>query len=140
MHLGFTEILLILAVALLVLGPDKFPKFMTKIGGALKDLKKYTGELTEDIKENVIEPLDEAQKPLREALAPIEELNQSIKDNVKEIEDGLKGKSPKKDEASQPEKKVEAPAASTVAEATEEKTDESEAPSEYKNSENLGEV
>lgn len=100
MKIGFTEILLILAVALLVLGPDKFPYYMKKLGNAVKELKKYTGELTEDIKENVIAPLDEAQKPLREAMAPFEELDQSIKANVKDVENSIKGigKPEKKDE------------------------------------------
>ena len=68
MRIGFTEILVILAVALVVLGPEKLPLYMKKFGQAMRELKKYSSELTEDLKENVIAPLDEAQRPLREAM------------------------------------------------------------------------
>ena len=65
MRIGFTEILVILAVALIILGPDKLPAYMKKFGQAVREFRKYSSELTEDLKENVIAPLDEAQRPLR---------------------------------------------------------------------------
>ena len=71
MRIGFAEILVILGVALLVLGPDKMPYYAKKLGEALKEFKKVSSEATKDIRESIIEPLEEAQKPLKEAMEPI---------------------------------------------------------------------
>lgn len=90
MRIGFTEIIVILIVALVVLGPDKLPIYMKKFGEAVREFKKYSGELTEDLKENVIAPLDEAQKPLREAMEPLENLDKELKTNVKDLEQSFK--------------------------------------------------
>ena len=40
MRIGFTEILVILAVALVVLGPEKLAPYMKKWGQAMRGLKK----------------------------------------------------------------------------------------------------
>ena len=90
MRIGFTEILVSLMVALVVLGPDKLPLYMKKFGQAVREFKKYSGELTEDLKENVIAPLDEAQKPLREALEPLDNLDKELKANAKELETSIR--------------------------------------------------
>ena len=117
MHIGFTEILVILAVALIVLGPDKMPGYMKKFGRALREVKKYTSELTEDLKENVIAPLDEAQRPLREAIEPLEAMDKELKSSVRELENAVKGKS-----TSVKAEKPEAPAAEPAAEPEKEET------------------
>ena len=90
MRIGFTEILVILAVALIMLGPDKLPAYMKKFGQAVREFRKYSSELTEDLKENVIAPLDEAQRPLREALEPLESLDKELKANVKDLESSIR--------------------------------------------------
>ena len=115
MRIGFTELLVILAVALVVLGPDKLPLYMKKFGQAVREFKKYSSELTEDLKENVIAPLDEAQKPLREAMAPLEDLEKDLKASAKDLESSIRDIGKEKPE----EKENTAPA---------EKTEESEAP------------
>ena len=48
-NLGGMEILVILVVALLVLGPDKLPTFMRTIGKALGELRRTTSEFTNAI-------------------------------------------------------------------------------------------
>lgn len=110
MRIGFTEIIVILIVALVVLGPDKLPIYMKKFGEAVREFKKYSGELTEDLKENVIAPLDEAQKPLREAMEPLENLDKELKSNVKDLEKSFKdiGK-PKPEEAKEEPAQAEEP-------------------------------
>lgn len=110
MRIGFTEIIVILIVALVVLGPDKLPIYMKKFGEAVREFKKYSGELTEDLKENVIAPLDEAQKPLREAMEPLENLDKELKSNVKDLEKSFKdiGK-PKPEEAKEEPAQTEEP-------------------------------
>ena len=40
MRIGFTEILVILAVALIILGPDKLPAYMKKIRAGCAGIQK----------------------------------------------------------------------------------------------------
>lgn len=89
LHLGMTEIILILVVALLAIGPDKLPSFARKLGEGLREFRKFSDEATKEIRESVIEPLEEAQKPLKEAMEPITELKDEVTGNVKEIKKSL---------------------------------------------------
>ncbi len=85
MKIGMTEILLILIVALFVAGPDKLPHYMRKFGEALRSIRDISSEVTKEIRENVVEPLNEAQKPLREAIEPVTEMTKEVNSNVREI-------------------------------------------------------
>lgn len=125
MRIGFTELLVILAVALIVLGPDKLPVYMKKLGEALREFRKVSSELTEDLKENVIAPLDEAQKPLREALEPLESMDKELKASVKDLEDSIKGIGKTKP-AEAPKSAPEADAAPTAEPSTEAETPEAQ--------------
>lgn len=78
MKLGIGEILIILVVILFVIGPDKIPEFARKFGEGLRAFRTATSGVTKEIRENVIEPLNEAQAPLREALEPINEIRTEI--------------------------------------------------------------
>ncbi len=53
LDLGFFEILVILIVALLVVGPDKLPEYARKFGKMVRDLRKmtsnFTGEVTKSL-------------------------------------------------------------------------------------------
>lgn len=91
MKLGMGELLIIFIVAIIVVGPDKLPEYARKFGQALRSFRAATGEATQEIRENVIEPLNEAQKPLREAMEPIEEMQEEIQQEItgvkKSVED-----------------------------------------------------
>ena len=67
MKIGMTELLVIFIVALVVIGPDKLPAYAKKLGEALRQFKEVSSEATKDIRESIVEPLEEAQRPLREA-------------------------------------------------------------------------
>ncbi|MDD4874151.1 MAG: Sec-independent protein translocase protein TatB [Dehalococcoidales bacterium] len=47
--MGFFEILVVMVVALLVIGPDKLPEYARKFGKMVRDLKKMTNNLTGEI-------------------------------------------------------------------------------------------
>ncbi len=53
LDLGFFEILVILIVALLVVGPEKLPEYARKFGKIVRDLRKmtsnFTGEVTKSL-------------------------------------------------------------------------------------------
>ena len=90
MKIGVMELVVIFIVALLVIGPDKLPLYAKKLGNAMREFRKASADVTKEIRESVVEPLEEAQKPLREAIEPIEELNRDINKNLKTVEKDLK--------------------------------------------------
>ena len=96
MKIGMSELIVVLIVALLVLGPDKLPRYARKLGAALAEFRKASDEATREIRENVVEPLEDAQRPLREAMEPVEELDRAVKGNLKEVQTSLNqiGKNP----------------------------------------------
>ncbi|MCD7734710.1 MAG: twin-arginine translocase TatA/TatE family subunit [Clostridiales bacterium] len=89
MKIGFMEIVVVFVVALLLIGPDKLPEFAKKLGAGLRAFRDATNDLTSEIKENVVEPLEEAQAPIREAMEPLEEMDKEIKESVKEVQTSL---------------------------------------------------
>lgn len=91
MKIGLSELLVVFIVALFVLGPDKLPFYAKKLGEALSQFRRYSDEAAKDIKESIVEPLEEAQRPLREAMEPLEELDKTVRGNVKDVQDSLAG-------------------------------------------------
>lgn len=91
MRIGITELIVVFVVALFVIGPDKLPAYARKLGEALFQFRKYSEEATKDIKESIVEPLEEAQKPLREAVEPLKELDKEVRDNVKDVQASFAG-------------------------------------------------
>ena len=91
MKLGAGEIFLILIVILFVVGPDRIPEFARKFGEALKSFRAATSGMTKEIRENVIEPLNEAQAPLREALEPLNEMKSDLNSLASDMKHDLEG-------------------------------------------------
>ena len=120
MKIGFLELLVVFVVALLVIGPDKLPGFAQKLGAALKEFRRASADVTKEVRENVIEPLEDAQKPIREAMEPLEELDREVRENVKGVEREFKNIGKPKPPKSEPTAEAEpAPAAEGVHEANE---------------------
>jgi len=91
MKIGLQELLIVFIVALIVLGPDKLPEYARKFGEALKQFRKYSSEATKDIRENIVEPLEEAQRPLKEAMEPITDLEKTVRKDVSDLKKDLTG-------------------------------------------------
>jgi Tat protein translocase TatB subunit len=60
--LGFGELVLILLVALIVLGPKKLPDLARTLGKGLRELR----HASEDLRSTIIEPLEQVRKPLQD--------------------------------------------------------------------------
>jgi sec-independent protein translocase protein TatB len=90
MKIGAMELVVIFIVALLVIGPDKLPQYARKFGMALREFRKASSGVTKEIRESVIDPLQEAQKPLREAMEPLDEISRDLKAEVKGVEKELR--------------------------------------------------
>lgn len=107
MRIGMAELVLVFIIALFALGPDRLPAYAKKMGEAVSQFKKYSEEATQEIKKNVVEPLEEAQAPLREAAKPLEDLDKTVRGNAKEVRESFAGIGREKPPAP-PELKAEA--------------------------------
>jgi len=58
-NLGFGEILLIAIVALVVFGPSKLPEMGKSIGSAIREFKKATQSITEEVAKVATEEIAE---------------------------------------------------------------------------------
>ena len=85
MKIGFWELVVIVVVAFVFIGPDQLPVYAQKLGKMLRELKKYTGAASEEIQKNVVEPLNEIQAPLKEAVAPLTDIKKDIDNSVKDV-------------------------------------------------------
>ena len=91
MKIGFWELVVIVVIAFVFIGPDQLPVYAKKIGKMLRELKKYTGAASEEIQKNVVEPLNEIQAPLKEAVAPLTDIKKDIDNSVKDVTKGFTG-------------------------------------------------
>jgi len=66
-NLGFTEILIILVVALVVFGPEKLPELGRSMGQAIREFRKATQAITTEVtraaSDEVKEKLGKAKEP-----------------------------------------------------------------------------
>ena len=93
MKLGGAELLVILLVAFFVLGPDRTVRYARKTGKWLRVLKMYISSMTEDLKETVVEPLEELQEPLQEIWKPAGQLAKELGDSVDGVSEAVQAAS-----------------------------------------------
>src|SRR4051812_10290527 len=70
--LGMGELLVILVIALLFLGPKKLPDLASTLGKAIRQFRKATSDLTSqlEVDESVKQPLRELKAALRDEPVP----------------------------------------------------------------------
>lgn len=61
-NLGFGEILLIVIVALVVFGPNKLPQMGRSVGQAIREFKKATQSITEEVTKAATEEISEKKE------------------------------------------------------------------------------
>jgi Tat protein translocase TatB subunit len=76
--IGMGEILLILIVALVVVGPDKIPEIARKTGKVMRALKKTTSDLMAEVNREIEmeekNPIQSEMKVVQSAMTPVSEL------------------------------------------------------------------
>lgn len=90
--IGMPEMLLILAIALIIIGPKKLPDLAKSLGRALREFKKATSELKESIE------LD----------SELKEVKKSFTDSLADTKDVLKGRTETTGESKPSEHKTSA--------------------------------
>lgn len=92
--MGMPEILLILAIALMVIGPKKLPEIAKALGRAMGEFKRATNELKESINIDETtqvfnEPIKKIEEPAETPARPLStaDMNRHEKENNSGIED-----------------------------------------------------
>jgi len=66
MGIGWTEILVLGVIALVVMGPEQFPNFAKTIIRAARDLRGYWDEIRVEVEKEVKKPLERELRPLQQ--------------------------------------------------------------------------
>lgn len=107
--IGFGELIIILVIALVVLGPDKLPEAGRALGKAVRAVKKFIRETTEelDVMDDVREirkDIDDIQRDVRTMGTGIEKSVQQEAQKLEEtLLDGEKDADARINETAQPE-------------------------------------
>jgi sec-independent protein translocase protein TatB len=128
-NIGPGEILVILIVALLVVGPEKLPKFARALGKAIAGFKSYMNDVTEDLKDatdlrEVTDSLSDMQKDMQKTFKGVIDGADVDKDLKKAVKDVNKPASKKVSEPISEKKKVQSTAGTNDTAAEEEKKEE----------------
>jgi sec-independent protein translocase protein TatB len=115
---GFSEIVVIAVVALIVIGPERLPKTARMLGHLLGRLQRYVNEVKADINREM--ELDELRKLKDEVKSAASEIEQSVSSAAKEVDAGLRNVEQQLNEGS--ESVAEADAASAPASSAEPET------------------
>ncbi len=85
--LGFSEILFIAIIAIIVLGPEKLPDTMVQIGKFIGKIKRMWKDATADIRKEI--ELEEMKEEMKKYKEELEKLQRKVNDDVGEINKGL---------------------------------------------------
>ena len=85
---GFSELLVIGVVLLVVVGPERLPKVARTAGHLLGRLQRYVSDVKSDIQREI--QLDELKKLQEQVQQQARELETSVKGQVSDVESGLR--------------------------------------------------
>lgn len=114
--IGWGEFVVILVIALLVLGPDKLPQAARALGKAVRSVKKYINEATQELEEiDGVKDIKSDIAGIRKDLRTMgTDLEKSVAEDAAKMEKDIK--SAGEDIKAAVEKEPEAPAKSTAQE------------------------
>src|SRR4051794_36019846 len=87
--IGFSEIVVIAVVALIVIGPEKLPKTARTLGLLFGRLQRYVNDVKSDISREI--QLDELRKLQQEVQTAAKEVETSVTSTVQQVESGIRG-------------------------------------------------
>lgn len=102
--IGWTEILIIAVVAIIIVGPKDLPRMLRSLGRYAGQLKRTAGEFRSQFDEAVRESeLDELRNTLKDAsdMNPVNQIKDSVTESMKPLKDtaeDIKGSIEKPDE------------------------------------------
>ncbi len=87
--IGFSEIVVIAVVALIVIGPEKLPKTARTLGHLFGRLQRYVTEVKADINREL--ELDELRKLQQQVQTAAKDFETSMTAAAREVESGVRG-------------------------------------------------
>ncbi|MFA6311577.1 MAG: Sec-independent protein translocase protein TatB [Sterolibacterium sp.] len=84
---GFSELVVIALVALIVIGPERLPKVARTVGVLLGRLQRYVNDVKSDINREM--QLDELKKIQEEVSTQTREMQDSLSSEMRAVEDSL---------------------------------------------------
>lgn len=85
---GFSEIVVIAVVALIVIGPEKLPKTARTLGHLFGRLQRYVNDVKADINREM--ELDELRKLQQQVQSAAKDIEHSMTSAVQEVETGVR--------------------------------------------------
>jgi sec-independent protein translocase protein TatB len=86
---GFSEIVVIAVVALIVIGPERLPKTARMLGHLFGRLQRYVSDVKADINREM--ELDELRRLQREVKGAANEIEQSMRSAATDFQSGIRG-------------------------------------------------
>jgi sec-independent protein translocase protein TatB len=87
---GFSEIVVIAVVALIVIGPEKLPKVARTLGHMFGRLQRYVNEVKADINREM--EIDELRKLQTQVQDAARDIGQSMTSAAREVETGVRSR------------------------------------------------
>jgi len=87
--IGFSEIMVIAVVALIVIGPEKLPKTARTLGHLFGRRQRYVSDVKADISREM--ELEELRKLQQQVQGAARDIEHSVSSAVHEVETGVKG-------------------------------------------------
>ncbi|MDP1605215.1 MAG: Sec-independent protein translocase protein TatB [Rhodocyclaceae bacterium] len=85
--IGFTELMVIALVGLIVIGPERMPKVARTVGHLLGRLQRYVGDVKADIKREM--QIEELKKLQSEMSAQVHDMESQVNEQMKATEASL---------------------------------------------------
>lgn len=97
--IGFTELLLIGVVALLVLGPERLPGAARTVGAWLRrarqSFESVKAEVERELREaevqRVLKEMPQPEQALKDVIGPLEQQARELADSIKSADDATRG-------------------------------------------------
>ena len=86
--IGFSEMIVIAVIALIVLGPEKLPRVARTAGHLLGRMQRYVNDVKADINREV--ELDELRKLQKEMQSTAQSIEQTVKGEISSVESEFK--------------------------------------------------
>src|SRR6266516_6802385 len=86
--IGFSEIVVIAVVALIVIGPERLPKVARTLGHMFGRLQRYVNEVKADIHREM--ELDELRKLQAQVQEAAHDFERSVSNTTREMESGVR--------------------------------------------------
>lgn len=83
-NIGFQELLFIAIIALLVMGPERLPEMLRRLGRLTTQARRISNELQRTLQEE-LGSLDEVRRDLNETIAPMREMRDELQGLTREV-------------------------------------------------------